>query len=206
MWSSRKKIFDELNLHYPKDIEFLPVKDPYVFLVTVILSGSSTDKMAIKSADKLFAKNSSPSYIASLSEEEIEACIHSSGLSRAKAHNIKYASMYIAENGIPDTLEELVKLPGVGEKTASCYIATILKKPAVIADTHFVRVAKRLGFTDTDDRAKAVKEIKSYVPEEYWTRLSMTVNMHGRVVCKAKCNCESCFISSLCPSKGLCSR
>lgn len=203
MWSSRKKIFDELNLHYPGNIEFLPSDNPYVFLVTVMLSGSSTDKMAMKSAEKLFKENRNPEYIAALSEEEIEARIHSSGLSKTKAHNIKVISQYITEYGIPDTLEELVKLPGIGEKSASCYIASILKEPAVIADTHFMRVGSRLGFFETQDRQKAAREIKAYVPEEYWTRLSMTLNLHGRVVCKAKCDCSKCFISDLCPSKEL---
>ncbi len=203
MWSSRKKIFDELNFHYPENIEFLPSNDPYVFLVTVMLSGSSTDKMAIKSANRLFEENSTPEYVAALSEEEIEAKIHSSGLAKTKAHNIKALSKYISEHGIPDTQDGLIRLPGIGEKSASCYIASILHQPAVIADTHFVRVAGRLGLISTQDRSKAVKEIKDYVPEEYWTRLSMTVNMHGRVVCKAKCDCTKCFLSYLCPSKEL---
>lgn len=201
MWSSRKKIFDELNLHYPENIEFLPSSDPYVFLVTVMLSGSSTDKMAIKSASKLFEENNTPEYISALSEAEIEAKIHSSGLAKTKAHNIKAVSQYIAHNGIPNTLEELVRLPGIGEKSASCYIASILHHPAVIADTHFMRVARRLGLIATDDRSKAVKEIKEYVPEECWTRLSMTVNLHGREVCKARCDCSKCFLAYLCPSR-----
>ena len=203
MWSSRKTIFNELNLHYPESISFLPSEDPYVFLITVMLSASSTDKMAIESASVLFRDSKDPKYIGNLSEEEIERRIHRSGLSKIKAHNIKYTSLYIAENGIPDTMEGLIRLPGVGEKTASCYISTILGKPAVIADTHFVRVAERLGFTDTSDRAKAAREIREQVPEEYWTRLSMVLNLHGRTVCKARPECSMCFISSLCKSKDI---
>ncbi len=196
-------IFNELNFHYPEDIAFLPSDNPYVFLITVMLSASSTDRMAIESASVLFKDSKEPKDIGNLEEAEIERRIHSSGLSKTKAHNIKYVSLYIAENGIPGAMEELVKLPGIGEKTASCYISTILGQPAVIADTHFVRVAKRLGFTDTIDRAKAAREIRANVPKKYWTRLSMVLNLHGRTICKARPECSKCFISSLCKSKDI---
>ena len=201
MWSSAKKAFDELNVHYPEDISFLPCEDPYVFLVTVMLSASSTDKMAIQSADTLFKDSTKPEDIGSLPEDEIERRIHKSGLSKTKAHNIKYTSLYISEYGIPDTMEGLVKLPGVGEKTASCYIASVLGRPAVIADTHFVRVARRIGLTDTDDRNKAAKEVRESVPEELWYRLSMVLNLHGRTVCRPKPDCDGCLISDLCQSR-----
>ena len=135
--------------------------------------------------------------------EEIEELIHSSGLFRAKARNIKALSEIVAEKGIPDTLEELVKLPGVGEKTASCYLQRVLKKNAVVVDTHFERTAFRLGLTDTHDRNKAAREIKERIPEKYWNRLSDTVNSLGRQKCRPKPNCSQCPVEKLCPKNGI---
>ena len=95
---------------------------------------------------------------------------------------------------------ELVDLPGIGEKTAECYAEHVLGLPAVIADTHFVRVARRLGFTDTDDRAKAAREIRERFPSSQWSRMSMVVNLHGRTVCRPKPRCMECPVRTLCPS------
>ena len=122
--------------------------------------------------------------------EEIEELIHASGLFRAKARNIKALSEIVAEKGIPDTLEELVKLPGVGEKTASCYLQKVKGESAVVVDTHFERTAFRLGLTHTHDRIKACKEIKDTIDKEYWNRVSDTVNNLGRKFCRPKPSCN----------------
>ena len=188
---------------FPKEIEFLPCTEPFRFLVTVILSGSSTDKMAMISAGKLFGVFPDPKAISEAKREEIEDLIHSSGLFRAKAKNIQELSKIVVERGIPDTLEELMKLPGVGEKTASCYLQRVLKKNAVVVDTHFERTAFRLGLTDTHDRNKAAREIKERIPEKYWNRLSDTVNSLGRQKCRPKPNCSQCPVEKLCPKNGI---
>ena len=203
MESTPFEIISKLDLVFPKEIEFLPCTEPFRFLVTVILSGSSTDKMAMISAEKLFGVFPDPKAISEAKREEIEDLIHSSGLFRAKARNIKALSEIVAEKGIPDTLEELVKLPGVGEKTASCYLQRVLKKNAVVVDTHFERTAFRLGLTDTHDRNKAAREIKERIPEKYWNRLSDTVNSLGRQKCRPKPNCSQCPVEKLCPKNGI---
>ena len=194
-------IFRIIDEYYPEDISFLPVISPFRFLVTVMLSASTTDRQAAAAAERLFSAYPSAEDIASASREDIKALIASAGLSEAKSRNIKQTSAIIARDGIPETLEELVRLPGVGEKTAACYLVTILNKPGVIADTHFVRVARRLGFTDTEDRTKSAREIRERYPEDIWARLSMTLNLHGRTFCKAKPVCQGCPVSALCPSR-----
>lgn len=193
-------IFNKINSHYPEKISFLPVKSPFVFLVTVMLSASSTDIRASAAADRLFFKYPDEKSLSEAEIEDIERIIHDVGLSWSKAKNIKGTAKIIAEKGLPNTMEELVSLPGVGEKTASCYLSTILGEPAVIADIHFVRVAERLGFTDTRDRTIAARQIRERFDKEYWTRVSMTVNLHGREICRPKPRCSECFLSSICPS------
>ena len=203
MESTPLKIINSLDSYFPQEISFLSYSNPFRYLVTVILSGSSTDKMAEISAERLFSVFSDASSLKDAKVEEIEELIHASGLFRAKARNIKALSEIVAEKGIPDTLEELVKLPGVGEKTASCYLQRVLKKNAVVVDTHFERTAFRLGLTDTHDRNKAAREIKERIPEKYWNRLSDTVNSLGRQKCRPKPNCSQCPVEKLCPKNGI---
>lgn len=202
MRSREKKIYDELNSHYPENISFLRADDPFVFLVTVMLSASSTDKRAQAASDRLFSIYKDRYAIALAEEDSVEEIIHDVGLARSKAKNIiKMAKMIVESGHIPEDMKGLCSLPGVGEKTASCYISTILGKPAVIADIHFVRVANRLDLIDTQDRNKAASEIRNSFPENMWTRLSMTINLHGRVICKPKPKCTECFLARLCSYK-----
>ena len=203
MESTPFEIISKLDMVFPKEIEFLPCTEPFRFLVTVILSGSSTDKMAMISAEKLFGVFPGPKAISEAKREEIEDLIHSSGLFRAKAKNIQELSKIVVERGIPDTLEELVKLPGVGEKTASCYLQKVKGESAVVVDTHFERTAFRLGLTHTHDRIKACKEIKDTIDKEYWNRVSDTVNNLGRKFCRPKPSCNQCPLSNLCPKVGV---
>ncbi len=189
-----------LDSSYPEKISFLKADDGYRFLITVMLSASTTDRQAEAAAEKLFSVYPDAAAVGNASAEDIERLIHSAGLARQKAVRIREVSAAVAERGIPGTLEELTALPGIGEKTASCYLYNILGLPAVIADTHFVRTALRLGFTDTADRNKAAKEIKERFSPDIWGRMSMAVNLHGRTFCRPKPLCSKCFLSTICPS------
>ena len=202
MRSREKKIYNELNSHYPKNISFLRADNPFVFLVTVMLSASSTDKRAQAASDRLFSIYKDRYAIALADEDGVEEIIHDVGLARSKAKNIIAMAKRVVELGyIPENMEGLCSLAGVGEKTASCYISTILGQPAVIADIHFVRVANRLELINTQDRNKAAAEIRNSFPDVMWTRLSMTINLHGRVICKPKPKCAECFLSQICSYK-----
>ncbi|MBO8436436.1 MAG: endonuclease III [Spirochaetes bacterium] len=193
-------IWNYLEKIYPERISFIDEKDPWRFLITVMLSASTTDKQAVKAASALFSRYPDPASVACASVADVEALIKSAGLSKTKAPRIIAVSRYIAEKGLPSDAEELIALPGIGEKTAECYKEHVLHLPSVICDTHFVRVAKRLGFTDTDDRSKAAAEIRERFPEDVWSRMSMVVNLHGRVICRPRPLCSQCQLSSLCPS------
>ena len=206
-WSIIRKMNDRVNTIwkylekiYPEKIFFISEEDPWRFLITVMLSASTTDKQAVKAAAALFSRFPDPSSVASADVSSVEALIRSAGLSRTKVPRIIAVSRYIADNGLPENAEALRSLPGIGEKTAECYKEHVLHLPAVICDTHFVRVARRLGFTDTSDRNKAAEEIRERFPEEIWSRMSMVVNLHGRTICRPRPLCSECQLSSLCPS------
>ena len=193
-------IWERLDASYPERISIITEPDPCRFLVTVMLSASTTDAQAVKAASALFALYPDPESVAGAGDEEIGRLIRSAGLWKTKAPRIREVSAYIAEHGLPSSAEELMKLPGIGEKTAACYTEHVFGGNAVIADTHFVRVARRLGFTDTSDRAKAAREIRERFPEDSWSRMSMVLNMHGRTVCRPRPLCASCPVRALCPS------
>ncbi|MBQ0072174.1 MAG: endonuclease III, partial [Spirochaetales bacterium] len=106
----------------------------------------------------------------------------------------------VERGSIPETMEELVKLPGVGEKTAGCYLSAILGQPAVVVDTHFARTSQRLGITTHKDRGAIAEEIRERFPSDEWNRLSDAVNLLGRTYCRPKPKCSECFMHGLCPS------
>lgn len=201
--SIQADILSVLFSFYPEKISFIPSDDPFKFLVTVILSASSTDVQALKSSKNLFShfKGYEELYQADISE--IEDLIRSSGLVKNKARTIKAVSAVMHEKGaLPETVQELTAIPGIGEKTANCYLGDVLNKPAVIVDTHFLRVANRLALIEESDRIRAYHKIREKFPPEIWTRLSMTINLHGRTYCKAKKPlCDTCPLNGLCPSR-----
>ena len=202
--SIEKEIIDTLFSYYPEEIEFISEKDPFRFLVTVILSASNTDESAEKCARNLFSVLPDPNAIASADSNQIEKLIWSGGLAKSKARSIKALASYVVGNGkIPEEIDELTKIPGIGEKTANCYLG-FLSRPAVIVDTHFARVVSRLGLVDAGEkeRDKVYKLVKKKFPERIWYRLSMVLNKHGRVYCKSRDpNCTSCPVSKLCPKR-----
>lgn len=197
------EIYKKLDEAYPKEIEFIKRGDPFRFLCTVILSASSTDREAMRAEERLHSALPSAESIADAESSQVEELIKSAGLYKNKARSIKaLAEVTLRDGRIPETVEELIKIPGIGVKTANCYLVDILDKPGVIVDTHFARVVHRLGLTSTDDRDKVYREIRKEFDPSMWSRLSMTANLHGRKYCKARSPlCSSCFLSSICPSK-----
>ena len=136
--------------------------------------------------------------------EELESVVHPLGFYRSKARSLKALANAVLERGgeIPSSIDELVKLPGVGRKTANCYINHVVGEPAVIVDTHFARVAKRLGYAHGEDPTQIEAEIRCAFDSQEWSRLSMVLNLHGRKVCHArKPECASCPVASYCMSR-----
>ncbi len=192
--------FFRLSEYYPKEISFLTKEDPFRFLICVILSAQTTDKKVNEVAPVLFGKYPDADALSKADQKTVEEIIKPLGFYSMKARNIIVTAGRI-KDGIPETMEELVKLPGVGRKTASCYLGDILGKPAIIVDTHFFRVTKRLGYTDANTPEGVELDLKKKVEPQYWYRMSMVLNKHGREFCYAKKpDCEKCPVKDCCPS------
>ena len=197
------KAFEILSSIYPEEINFLHADTPFQFLVCVCLSAQTTDASVMRVAPSLFSLYPHPASLSAADAEEVGAIIRPLGFWRTKAKNIIGLAHAVDEMGyIPSSIEELIKLPGVGRKTANCYVHHICGAPAVIVDTHFKRVAARLGYTSETDPDRVELDIKSRYPEEIWSRMSMVLNLHGRKYCFAKNpDCDHCPVASYCTSR-----
>lgn len=194
--------YDILDAKYPKDIRFLDKRNPFQFLVSVILSAQTTDETVNRVAPVLFASYPNASALASADMEDVKSIIHSTGFFNSKAKHIIDCSKAICEkyNGIvPSSMEDLVSLPGVGRKTANCLRSNVLGLPGIVVDTHFSRVVSRLLGLSTREPLKIERIVADNLPQDRWSRFSMTANSHGRDVChSAKPQCNACPLASLC--------
>ncbi len=195
-------IAEELKRIYPEKIEFLDFENSYQLLITVILTAQTTDKQVMKITPALFKKYPEPSLLGKACAADVEEIIRSTGFYRVKAINIIRTASIIAEKyrgEVPDTIDELVTLPGVGRKSANVITGTLFSKPAVIVDTHFRRVVKRVGLTEKTDPDRIEAELREIINPEKQYRFSMSVNLHGRVICHSrKPECGKCGISRYC--------
>ncbi|HZJ87686.1 MAG TPA: endonuclease III [Sphaerochaeta sp.] len=192
-------LLDELS---SQEIQFLDERDPFRFLISVILTAQTTDRIVNIVTKDLFAAYPDAESLANADPKAVEEIVYPTGFYRAKAKNIIAAAQQLVGVPVPDTMEELVQLPGVGRKTASCVLGDIYGKPAIIVDTHFNRVVNRLGLVDEKDPVKVELAIAALLPPEMQYRFSMTANLWGRTICLArKPGCEECAIGHLCPSR-----
>jgi endonuclease-3 len=193
-----------LNLEYPDRKPLLNYKNPFELLIAVILSAQTTDAGVNKVTPQLFKRYPGPSELAAAEQNDVEAIIHSTGFYRVKAANIIKTAAALqdrGDNSLPETMKELTSLPGVGRKTANVILYHIFDQPAIIVDTHFKRVSKRLGFTKFTEPEKIEKQLSRAIPKEIQSDFSMTINLHGRKYCFArKPDCSGCPLKDLCPS------
>lgn len=192
------RIYTLLDENSPKEVFFLSPSDPFEFLTAVILSCAGNDREAMVSLERLLSRFPTPLEIVEAPCEEIEALIHSSGLSMSKTGTIKAAAEYFVKNGKPTTREELLSIKGIGEKTASCYMQRVMGEAAVVVDIHFERVSWRLSLSSSHDRIRTMHEIMEKFDRRCWNRLSDTVNLLGRTFCRPKAQCGKCFLSEIC--------
>lgn len=197
------KIYDILHKKYKhKDGTALIHNSPFELLVATILSSQCTDKRVNMVTPKLFKRFPTPEKLAVADILEVEKIIKSTGFYRNKAKNlVNCAGMLVKDfNGeVPSTLEDLIKLPGVGRKTANVVLGHAFNKPGITVDTHVKRISKRLGFTKFDDPVKIEMDLMTLWPKRIWTRFSDYIIYHGRDTCKArKPGCDRCEISHLC--------
>lgn len=174
-------------------------------LLAIMLSAQSTDKQVYEVLPRLWDRFSSLELMADAPLEEIEDCIRSIGLYKSKAKNMKQCCNQILTeyNGkVPTTIDELVKLAGVGRKTATLFLSDAYGIPGVTVDTHVLRIAKRLGWAVGKNPVEVEKELMQVLPKEHWNRINFQLIYHGRSICTArKCNCEKCFLSEWCEKR-----
>ena len=193
---------DILGPFFPQHKTFLKHSDPFQLLVATVLSAQCTDAAVNMATPELFRRFPDAVSMAKADLGELEPLVHSLGFFRAKAHNIRALSAQLTEKyggEVPGTMEELTLLPGVGRKTASVVLSVCFGQPAIIVDTHFSRVARRLGLTHSQRPEEIEKHIASIAPHEEWTLISNVLNLFGRTRCHArKPGCDTCPVRQYC--------
>lgn len=188
---------------YPDAAPELTFKSDYELLVAVILSAQCTDVRVNEVTNVLFNLASTPEDMTKLSLNALEDIIRPCGLFHTKAKNILTMSetLTLKYGGqVPETLEKLMELPGVGRKTANVVVSNAFGVPAIAVDTHVFRVSARLGLASGQNVDKTEQELMKVMPREHWTKLHHCLILHGRRVCKArKPACETCGLNGLCP-------
>ena len=200
-------IFPILKKIYPGAKIALEFDDPVQLMVAVILSAQCTDVRVNIVTKDLFKKYKNVKAFANADIEEFQQDIRSTGFYRNKAKNIiGAAKAIISEHGgkVPDNMEELLELPGVGRKTANCILGNAYNTPGITCDTHVIRLSRRLGLSGNSDPVKLEFDLMEIVPKKRlggWTMFSHLIIWHGRNICKArKPDCENCPIAEFCPS------
>ena len=198
-------IYDRLAAHYPNARCALDYETPFQLLVATILSAQCTDKRVNMVTPALFKRYRTPAALAAAKLEELEEMIKSTGFFRSKAKSLVGMATGVAERHggrVPDDMDALVKLPGVGRKTANVVLGNAYdKNEGVVVDTHVSRVSARLGLTTETDPVKIERDLVALFPRERWTMLAHLLIEHGRQICEARRpKCEICFLNDLCPS------
>lgn len=200
-------ILDRLDAEYPDRDTLLSYKDPFQLAVAVSLSAQTTDAAVNKVTPELFRRWPDPTALAGADITELEELIHSLGFFRQKARNLIAAARRLVEEfdgKVPREMNHLTSLSGIGRKSANVIRAHIWNLPGIIVDTHFGRVCRRLGLTETKDPEKVEKEIAALIPEDLQITFSMTANFHGRRYCMSrKPNCTGCPLNDICPKFGV---
>ena len=199
-----RKIWPILKRTYPNAAIALKFVNPLELLIATILSAQCTDARVNMVTKDLFKKYRSVEDWADADLKEIESDIRSTGFFRNKAVNIKGACAKIVEQfhgRVPNTMEQLVTLPGVGRKTANCVLGDAFGIPGITCDTHVIRLSRRLALSENADPVKLEFDLAEIVPKKDWTQFSHVLITHGRNMCKArKPDCPGCPIAEHCPS------
>jgi len=200
---SVKKIFPILKKTYPNAKTALKFTNPLELLIATILSAQCTDVRVNMVTRDLFKKYKSATDWAKADITDIESDIKSTGFYHNKAISIQRACTEMLDRfggKVPDTIEQLVSLPGVGRKTANVVLGNAFGRPALACDTHVIRLSRRLGLSENADAVKLEFDLAEIVPKRNWTLFSHLLIFHGRNICRArKPDCENCPISKYCP-------
>ena len=201
--SAVNRILKTLDKLYPHDGKcFLNYSTPWQLLFATILSAQCTDDRVNMVTAELFIKFPSLEAYANAETADIEEAIHSTGFYRAKANHLKQSAIRLLNeyNGeVPQTIESLTSLSGVGRKTANVVRGHIFKIPSIVVDTHVMRVSKKLGLTTNINPEKIENDLMEILPKKYWIQFNQQVITHGRKICNArKPKCSECQLKKEC--------
>ena len=198
-------LVEGLKKEYPEAICSLTADNPFELLVATRLSAQCTDARVNLVTPALFDKYRTLDDYVNADVKDIEDIIHSCGFYHGKARDIIEMARGVRDrfNGIvPDNIEDLTSLQGVGRKTANLIVGDVYKKPAVVADTHLIRLTNRMGLVETKDPKKVEMELKKILPPEESNDFCHRAVLHGRAVCTArKADCENCCLNDVCKKK-----
>jgi endonuclease-3 len=199
------EIYARLSGVYPDAHCALDFKTPFQLLIATILSAQCTDKRVNMVTPALFRRYATPRTLAAARLEELEEMIKSTGFFRNKSKSLVGMATAIDERHggvVPNEMEQLVKLPGVGRKTANVILGNAFERnEGVVVDTHVTRVSQRLALTKNTDPVKIEQDLMPLFPREQWTLLAHLLIEHGRQICVARTpKCDQCVLSDLCPS------
>ncbi len=203
-----RKVVRQLKKDYPAAECALNYDTPFQLLIATILSAQCTDVRVNIVTKDLFAKYPDAGSMSRASVKTLEELIKTTGFFRNKAKNIHAASIALADQydgEVPQDLDALVALPGVGRKTANVVLGTAFGIPSgIVVDTHVGRLTKRMGLTDKGDAVKIERELLEVVPKKEWIDFSHRLIHHGRAICAArKPKCEKCHFEKFCPQIGV---
>ena len=198
---SKKAILAELNRLYPQPRPELNFSNPYETLVATILSAQCTDKQVNKVTPAVFAAYPDAAAMAAATPEELYPLVKSCGFKSKSANIVMACRELVVRHGgqVPDTMEDLTRLPGVGRKTANVVLANAFSIPAIAVDTHVFRVSNRLGLVTAKTVEETEKLLQKAIPKADWRDAHHWLILHGRRVCHAqRPDCECCTLNTLC--------
>lgn len=199
-------ILDRLSEQYTTEYKcYLDHETPLQLLIATIMSAQCTDERVNQVTKHLFQKYRTVEDFANADVKQLEKDIHSTGFYRNKAKNIIACCQELirTHNGeVPNDLEALTRLPGVGRKTANVIRGNIFHEPSIVVDTHVKRISKKLGFTKEEDPVKIEFDLMDILPREHWILYNIQIIAHGRSICTARSpKCDTCFLNDVCKSK-----
>ncbi|MFC1454822.1 endonuclease III domain-containing protein [Candidatus Undinarchaeota archaeon] len=190
-----------LDARYKKKLALDYVSDPFDILISTIISQRTKDEVTIETTHRLLKKFPTPKKLAAASEKQIAELIYPAGFYRQKSPKIKAVAEHVSKNGVPDTIDGLLELPGVGRKTANCVLSYGFKKQVIAVDTHVHRISNRLGWVKTKNPDQTEFDLQKIVPKAKWRLVNSLLVSFGQEICKPiHPKCLECPIKSLCPS------
>lgn len=200
-------ILDFLAREYPDARILLDYKNPFQLLIATVLAAQCTDERVNRVTPALFRDYPDPQALASAPLKDLEEAVRTTGFYRSKAQAIRGIAASIVERhggNVPDTMESLTALPGVGRKTSSVILGSCFAGCALPVDTHVARVSFRLGMTASKNPVKIEQDLASAVPKDQWWRFATQLGWHGRRICVAlKPKCSVCGLAPVCPRNGV---